>query len=74
MDERLMVLLSLKPKCSPKDATSQTSLEESLSTQPEVVTFAPAPGWRLLDERSGWKASPIGVHFAKSTEGWPGPS
>jgi hypothetical protein len=25
---------------------------------------AVAPGWRLLDGRSGWKPTPIGVHYS----------
>jgi hypothetical protein len=72
MDRRLAALLSLEANGLPTGPMSQTSLEESGPTQLEVVTSVPATGWRLLDDRSGWKACPIGIHvYPKSTEGEP---
>lgn len=63
MDKRLNVLLSLKPRESgfpvkvPKSPPQQLQISESTGF---------VHGWRLLDESTGWRPSPIGVYIGGS--------
>ncbi|KAJ7596704.1 Las1-like-domain-containing protein [Mycena floridula] len=52
MNERLNVLLA-----SPDN-------EENVAPLLRPAMELEAPGWRILDERSGWRPCPIGVHCA----------
>ncbi|KAG6891085.1 hypothetical protein C0995_014175 [Termitomyces sp. Mi166 len=55
MNQRLNNILTSDLDPSSKYATSEEHLEMSVE---EI------PGWQLLDENSGWRPCPIGVHLA----------
>ncbi|KAG5339894.1 Protein LAS1 [Termitomyces sp. T112] len=55
MDQRLNTLLASDLSSSSKSAVS----EEHFQMTAEEIS-----GWRLLDESSGWRPCPIGVHFS----------
>jgi len=60
MDKRLYALLSL-------DAIADAGESRGWCPQPiisEDVSNILAPGWQLLNERTGWKPCPIGVYSA----------
>jgi ribosomal biogenesis protein LAS1 len=59
MDKRLSVLLSLKPR----ESGSPVEDPKSPPQQPQTSKLTGlARGWRLLDESTGWRPSPIGVY------------
>lgn len=65
MDQRLKSLLTLTPEQTVPsiiEADNTSVVEDSNLRQSPGE--AVAPGWRLLDTRSGWKPSPLGVHVA----------
>lgn len=53
MNRRLETLLS---------ATHDAQRPAQMSIDSVDIPNFSAPGWRLLDDRSGWKPCPIGVH------------
>ena len=63
MDERLSILLSLK--LHEGESPAESPLQQSQALKPmsdgELVQ-----GWRLLDERTGWRPCPIGVYVGCS--------
>jgi hypothetical protein len=65
MDTRLDALTTLH---SPSVPSTEDATMSDLTTSPLLVPSDPKtssvplpPGWRLLDERVGWKPAPIGV-------------
>lgn len=62
MDDRLGALLSLEVHSSILAPESHPPPENTRLTQVEALKSVPAPGWRLLDDQSGWRSSPIGVY------------
>lgn len=63
MDERLNTLLSYEPAQgdAPQTPLPAGATQSSPNTGPQVDS---APGWRLLDSRTNWKPSPIGVYVS----------
>jgi ribosomal biogenesis protein LAS1 len=63
MDKRLNVLLSLKPR----ESGSPVEVPKSPPQQPQTLKpTSLVRGWRLLDESTGWRPSPIGVYCGGS--------
>ncbi|KIM84629.1 hypothetical protein PILCRDRAFT_96750 [Piloderma croceum F 1598] len=63
MDKRLNVLLSFKPR----ESGSSVEVPKSPPQQPQTLEpTGLVRGWRLLDESTGWKPSPIGVYVGGS--------
>jgi len=60
MDQRLNSLLSASITFNHLTASSSPS-------SPAKLVGDLIPGWRILDESSGWRPCPIGVHFTAMT-------
>lgn len=60
MNQRLSSLTSVNTTSDSQNAPCP-SLQPTL---PAVTNEKLIPGWQLLDESSGWRACPIGVHYA----------
>lgn len=66
MDERLTTLLSLKSRDSESPVeVPESPLQQSRTLEP-MSQAGLVRGWRLLDERTGWRPSPIGVYAGGS--------
>lgn len=61
MTERLDKLLSTAEKQLDKDSVMEVEAVTKPTEAPSTSEAALPPGWRVLDEDTRWKPSPIGV-------------
>ncbi|KAL0950695.1 hypothetical protein HGRIS_007472 [Hohenbuehelia grisea] len=64
MSQRLDALLALDTTAGLDSRAAQhTATNDNLLVEPSEDAKTVAPGWRLLDAASGWRPTPIGVHY-----------